>query len=434
MPGWILNAAYLLLIAAVSPWLLFQMAVRGKYRQGWSEKFLGRLPTRESAAPCVWFHAVSVGEVLLLAPVLKTFRGERPDAEIWISVTTHTGHAVAREKYPDCRIVYFPLDFTWSVRAALDWVRPSLVVLVELELWPNFIREVRCRGIPLALINGRMSERSFRGYSRIRFLIRPVLECFERLGMQTREYADRLVALGAPGQRVEVTGSVKFDGLATDRGNPRTTALRQAFGISEDETVLIAGSTQAPEEELAIRAWSALLPEFPRLRLILVPRHKERFEEVARLVAAKGFSLLRRSSGRVEDRGPAKPILELDTLGELGACWGLADLAFVGGSLSSRGGQNMMEPSAYGAAVMFGPNTQNFKQVVELLLAAEAALVVRSGDELTETLRRLLRSPEERARRGSAAQALVLAQQGATGRTVELLTGLMPAPAPSAPR
>lgn len=426
MPGWILNAAYLLLITAVSPWLLFQMVVRGKYRQGWSEKFLGRLPERTSQGECVWFHAVSVGEVLLLAPVLKKFRVERPGTEIWISVTTHTGHAVARDKYPDCRIVYLPLDFTWSVRAALDRVRPSLVVLVELELWPNFIREVRRRGIPLALINGRMSERSFRGYRRIRFLIRPVLECFARLGMQTREYADRLLALGAPAERVDVTGSVKFDGLEASRANPRTLALREAFGIAEGEAVFIAGSTQAPEEELAIATWNALRPEFPGLRLVLVPRHKERFEEVARLVAAKGHSLLRRSTGQVEPRGSGPPILELDTLGELGACWGLADIAFVGGSLSSRGGQNMMEPSAYGAAVLFGPNTQNFKQVVELLLANDAAIVVRSGEELTATVRRLLETTDERTRRGTAAQTLVLAQQGATDRTVRLLTSLLP--------
>jgi 3-deoxy-D-manno-octulosonic-acid transferase len=428
MFGWLLNIAYLALLTAVSPWIVFQILVRGKYRQGWNEKLTGRVPIPNGLpSKRVWFHAVSVGEVLLLAPVLKRFRETQPDAAIWISVTTHTGHAVAREKYPDCRIIYFPLDFTWAVKTALRRVQPSLVVLVELELWPNFIRQVAARQIPLVLINGRMSERSFRGYSRIRLLMKSLLGRFDRLGMQTDEYAERLKSLGAPADKVEVTGSVKFDGLYADRGNPKTAALRDAFQLTPDHRVLIAGSTQDPEEELALATYAALLPEFPQLRLILVPRHKERFEEVTRLVLAKGFRLHRRSTGQVKGSSPHPPVIELDTLGELGACWGLADVAFVGGSLTNRGGQNMMEPSAYGAAVLFGPNTQNFKQVVELLLTQNAALVVRSGEELTETVRRLLSNPGETRRLGEAAQRLVLAQQGATERTVRLLNDTLSA-------
>ena len=437
MFGWILNAVYLGLLAVLSPVLVWQSWRTGKYRKGWSEKFLGRLPVRASASqsapavPCVWFHAVSVGEVLLLGPVLKRLRAERPEIEAWLSITTQTGHDVARDKYPECRVVYFPLDFTWAVSNAITRVRPSLVVLVELELWPNFIRSVDRAGIPLVLINGRMSERSFRGYRRIRPLIASILRRFARLGMQSEEYRARLVELGAPPERTEVTGSVKFDGLESDRANPKTAALRAAFGLRENDRVLIAGSTQAPEEELALNTFAALRTEFPDLRLILVPRHKERFEEVARLVLARGFSLVRRSVGTVEGGSDPAPVLLLDTLGELGACWGLADIAFVGGSLTNRGGQNMMEPSAYGAAVLFGPNTQNFRQVVELLLSNSAAEVVHSGEELTATVQRLLTDTALARHRGDAARNLVLAQQGATERTVRMLLDGLPVAKPA---
>lgn len=431
MTGTVLNLIYLLAAILATPLLCYRMAVLGKNRDGWGEKLLGLVPPRTSQARCIWFHAVSVGEVLLLQPVIRQLREERPELEVLISTTTSTGRAVAVETYPEARVCYFPFDFTWAVRRAIGRIRPDLVVLVELELWPNFIREVSRQGIPLAMVNGRMSDRSFRGYRRLLPLMRSVLARFDRLAVQTDEYADRLIELGARPEAVVVTGSVKFDGVDPERNAPRTAELRRTFGIGDGELVLIAGSTQSPEEELALATYRQLRQEVPGLRLILVPRHKERFDEVARMVERSGLPLLRRtqvvSNQEVLDVGAAEqpPVLLLDTLGELAACWGLADIAFVGGSLSRRGGQNMIEPAACGAAVLFGPNTQHFRQVVQLLLAADAARVVRDGDDLTATVRALLTDRYNARRMGHAARELVLAQQGATGRTVAELTGLL---------
>jgi 3-deoxy-D-manno-octulosonic-acid transferase len=226
---WLLNFAYLLLLAAVSPVLLFRMLVHGKYRDGWGQKLLGNLPPRESSRPCLWFHAVSVGEVLQLECVLKDLGPRLPGHDFVITATTVTGLAVARQKFAGGRhhVCYFPLDFSWAVGRAIDVIRPAAVVLVELELWPNFIAAVERRGIPLALINGRISEQSFRGYRRIRPLMRRLLGRFDVLAVQNATYGERLIELGAPRERVEVTGSIKFDGITTDRRNPRTEELRR---------------------------------------------------------------------------------------------------------------------------------------------------------------------------------------------------------------
>lgn len=426
---WILNALYALLLVAVSPVLLYRRWVHGKYRDGWSEKLRGQLPQRRSGHPCLWLHAVSVGEVLQLRPVMKLLVAQRPDWDFVITTTTRTGLDVARQEFPAHLVCYFPLDFSWAVRRALLRIKPSAVVLVELELWPNFIATAHRLGIPLALINGRMSEKSFRGYCRMRPILSRLLQRMDLIAVQNEEYAHRLLALGAPQNRLHVTGSIKFDGVTPDRANAKTLELRTSFGLSPTDQVFIAGSTQAPEEAIAIDTWMTLKLEHPNLRLILVPRHKERFEEVAALVASRGLKLLRRSVLSNDDPGACvtnddAPVLLLDTLGELGACWGLADIAFVGGSLTQRGGQNMLEPAAYGAAVLFGPNTWNFRDIVEQLLSRNAAIVVRSPIELTDAVRRLLDNQDAARALGRRAKDFVASQQGATAKTVELLQQL----------
>lgn len=454
MFAWLLNLAYLAFLAAVSPVLLFRVVVRGKYRSGWGQKLLGRVPRREGSRPCLWLHAVSVGEVLQLAPLLAALVERDPGLEFVISTTTPTGFDVAQKRYPGRMVFYFPLDFSWAVNEALSRINPSAIALVELELWPNFVFAAAQRGIPLALVNGRISQRSFHGYRRIQPLIGTILRKIAVLAVQSDAYANRLEQLGAGPNQIHVTGSIKFDSVETNRSNPRTTALRRTFDLRASETVFIAGSTQAPEERFALESYVQLKVRFPNLRLILVPRHKERFDEVANLVE-RDFSLplVRRSrlfevpasagvgvtdsasvvrarpleGSTLQVSGPAeKPVLLLDTLGELSACWGLAQIAFVGGSLTQRGGQNMMEPAGYGAPVLFGPNTWNFKDVVELLLAADAAIVVRNSTELTARLEDLLSDPTRTAELGDRAQHLVTAQRGATGRTVELLCRLLP--------
>ncbi|MCA9026244.1 MAG: 3-deoxy-D-manno-octulosonic acid transferase [Planctomycetaceae bacterium] len=438
MFGWILNLAYLLLIGIVSPMLIWRSFRQGKYRQGWDEKLLGRLPVRSVSAsetqsgPRVWLHAVSVGEVLQLRPIVARLQAARPDCELLITTTTSTGHLVATETFPECTVSYFPLDFTWAVRTALLRVQPDLIVLVELELWPNFIRQAEASGIPLVLVNGRMSFRSYRGYRWIRPLMRGLLNRFARLAVQTEEYASRLIELGAPAECVAVTGSVKFDGIRTNRETDDTLSMGRAFGLKDNERVFIAGSTHEPEERFALETYIALREEFPDLRLILVPRHAERFEEVAKMVESSGLTLVRRSdvqAGRTFSGNfspTSRPVALLDTLGELTDCWGLADIAFVGGSLTSRGGQNMIEPASYGAAVIVGPNTHNFRDVVEGLQFHDGIRILQNSKELTSAVRQLLLNPTAARRQGEAAQAFVLTQQGATDRTLQILVDRLP--------
>ncbi len=431
---WILNVFYVLLLVAVSPVILYRMLRQGKYRVGWKQKFLGLLPQRVSTGECIWFHAVSVGEVLQLQNVIGELEAKHADCEFVISTTTTTGHGVARQQFPKHTVCYLPLDFSWAVKRAIDRIRPTLIVLVELELWPNFILAASKRKLPIALINGRISEHSFRGYQRIRPLIGGLLKRFTAIAVQNETYASRFIKLGAAQGRLQVTGSIKFDRIETDRENSRTAELRRAFGLGDNERVFIAGSTQSPEEEYAIDAWLELRSQHPDVRLILVPRHKERFEEVAHLVHNRRLPLIRRSQessaddGTVESglapanpRSEIPPVLLLDTLGELSACWGLADIAFVGGSLTNRGGQNMIEPAAYGATLLFGPNTQNFRDVVDELLSSDAACVVTDKEDLASRLLYFLEHPHAARRQGQRAQTVVLSQQGATQRTVSMI-------------
>jgi len=436
--AWLLNLAY---VALLLPVLLYRFCIQRKSVAGWREKLWGQVPQRVGDGPCLWLHAVSVGEIVQLQQVIAAFSKSDPELTLVISTTTATGFDVARAKFPGRQIFYFPFDFSWAVNAALSRINPTVIALVELELWPNFVRAAARRGIPLALVNGRISERSFRGYRRIRPLMRAILSKINLLAVQSETYAKRLAALGASRARIHVTGSIKFDGIETNRENPRTAELRRLFGLEKQETVFIAGSTQDPEERLAIESYLKLRSKFTDLRLVLVPRHKERFDEVARLVEEEfGLPLARRSRLNVseENRGVTPParqnangisqpaVLLLDTLGELSACWGLATIAFVGGSLTSRGGQNMIEPAGYGAAVLFGPNTWNFKDVVELLLGQNAALVVRSGDDLTARLDELLSDRPKITRLGDRARQLAVAQRGATDCTVDLIRRLLP--------
>jgi len=431
--SWMLNAAYLMLLCAASPLLCYRALRYGKYRSGWSQKLLGRTPIRTSAGTCIWFHAVSVGEVIQLGKVIEHFRSLRPTCDIWISTTTSTGYAVACKKFPEHHVCYFPLDFSWATRNAIARIRPDAIVLVELELWPNFILQAVGAGLPVALINGRVSDNSYRGYQRIRPLVRLLLKRLSLIAVQNQQYAQRLIDLGADANRIQVTGSIKFDQVETNRENPTTRQLQSLLGLQQTERVWVVGSTQAPEEALALDCYQKRKQQFPSLRLILVPRHQERFDEVADLVLSRGLPLRRRSACEhppsaqpvATSTQTEHPVILLDTLGELAACWGLADIAFVGGSLTSRGGQNMIEPAGYGAAVMFGPHTHNFRDVVQLLLSHQAATVVADAEQLDRCVCRFLEDTASTRRLGQLAQQLVLNQQGATATTGRLIDQML---------
>ncbi|HEX4412317.1 MAG TPA: 3-deoxy-D-manno-octulosonic acid transferase [Lacipirellulaceae bacterium] len=447
LASWLLNLVYLAIIAVALPFIIWQAVRHGKYREGYREKLFGLVPRREGNATCVWIHAVSVGEVNLVGTLLRELRAAYADWQIVVSTTSRTGYELAKKKYADLTVFYCPLDFSWAVRNAMRRVRPSLLVLAELELWPNLIAIAKQQGTKVAIINGRLSDHSFPGYRRIRPFVARVLRQIDFIAAQNDETAQRFLALGAPAERVQVTGSLKYDGAQTDRRNSRTQALRELAGITPEDVVFLAGSTQEPEEQMAIEIFRRLVPTNPRLRLILVPRHPERFDAVARLLEASQLAWQRRSllsakppaepraaklstlpnaSPRNVGQPPAlpgvpAPVLLIDTVGELGAWWGATQVAFVGGSFGTRGGQNMLEPAAYGAAVSFGPNTRNFRDIVASLLAADAAVVVDDEQALGSFVERCLRDGDYASGFGSRARALVQANLGATARTLALL-------------
>jgi 3-deoxy-D-manno-octulosonic-acid transferase len=426
---YLLNLVYLLTLLIFSPWLLYKALTTGKYRRGMWRKLSGRAFLRLSAAPCAWFHGVSVGEVHLLRQVVACFRRRHPTWECVISTTTDTGFEEATKRFPDLPVFYWPLDFSWAVHRALRRIKPNLIILAEGELWPNFLAAASQRDVPVAVINARMSPRSAQRHRRLRWLTRRLWNRIAVFGVQTEEYAAAYRALSVAASPVHVTGNVKYDGVESDRGNTRTERLRRLLGVQPNDLIWIAGSTQAPEEEIVLAIFRRLRAQFPNLRLFLVPRQKDRFDGVAALIQSTGQPFLRRSE--ISDSPPVTqssghPVTLVDTIGELGALWGLADVAFVGGSLDGRrGGQNMIEPAAYGAAVVFGPHVWNFRDTAERLVMAGGALQIADSQALEQEVTRLLANPAERARLGKAARAFVAAQQGATEKTVELLNGLL---------
>lgn len=443
--SWLLNVVYLAIILVASPLIVWKAIRTGKYREGFRAKFLGLVPKREGTAPCIWVHAVSVGEVNLMATLIRELRAAHADWQFVISTTSRTGYELARKKYADLTVFYCPLDFSWAVRTALRRIRPTMLVLAELELWPNLITTAKQCGARVAIVNGRLSDHSFPGYRRIRPFISRLLQQVDLIAAQNDESAERFLALGAPAGRVHVTGSLKYDGAQTDRQNPRTQSLRTLAGIGDDDIIFLAGSTQEPEEQIAIDIFRHLAPQHPRLRLILVPRHPERFDAVAQQLDASHIHWVRRialpsqppalpgvrpANTLPREKPPAEPgaaarILLVDTIGELSAWWGTAHIAFVGGSFGSRGGQNMIEPAAYGAAVSFGPNTWNFRDIVATLLAADAAVVVNDATALDAFVRRCLNDPTYARQLGTRAQQLVHTQLGATARTILLVESVL---------
>jgi len=417
---YVLNIIYCCLLIALSPAIAYASIRRGKYRDGLTEKLFGLVPELEPSSKRIWFHAVSVGEVNLLAKLIAGLNEKTPDVEIVISTTTKTGFALAKQKYPSHIIFYCPLDFTWAVKNAFDRIRPSMFCLAELELWPNLLMEAGQRDIPVAIVNGRLSDASFRGYRRLGGLIRSWMSNVRLVTAQSGQCAQRFLELGVGAGLVHNVGSLKFDGAQTNRDNDQTKKLRQLAGIDSSDVVFIAGSTQAPEEEISLRVYQDLIAQFPQLRLILVPRHPERFDEVARMLDRQRTPFVRRSELN-EKASPTARVLLVDTVGELGGWWGCADIAFVGGSLGSRGGQNMIEPSAYGVATCFGPNTKNFRAVVDQLKRNDAARVVENEEELRAFVELCLADSQIRTELGERARRLVLSQRGATDKTIELL-------------
>lgn len=422
---WLLNLLYAVFLIAVSPWLLYRAMSTGRYREGWLQKLLGCVPrsvTQEIGdKPVVWLHGVSVGEVQLLKPLLEQLRQRNSGICFVVSTTTQSGMDLAKKLYPSELLFYFPFDFTWAVSRAIARIQPRMIVLGELELWPNLIDVAKKRNVPIAVVNARLSERSFRGYQRFSWLTRAMFGKLKLVAAQDRSYADRFIRCGVPADRVHVTGSTKFDNVTFDAQCEQVARLRTLVGLDPSQTVWIVGSTQSPEESVATKAFCELRGSHPNLRLIVVPRHPERFDEVYRELRELGVEPLRRSSIQANVSAKDWHVLLVDTVGELRWWWGLADIAIVGGSFGARGGQNMIEPAAYGANVAFGPNTSNFRDIVEILLDGGGAARIDSLGQILPWMREQLEQPELGKCRGQKARDLVKQNQGALAKTVQAL-------------
>jgi 3-deoxy-D-manno-octulosonic-acid transferase len=422
--GFAYDAALTALIATASPWLLWRArAGRPGPWQLWRGPQYPATPPTDT--PVVWFHGVSVGEVHLLGPVVAAFRQQFPHFDVAISSTTPTGLAEARKRFVNTVVAPFPFDLSWQVRRAFDAIRPAAVVMAESELWPGFLAEAQRREVPVAVINGRMSPRSANRWRRVAPLARATFGRVHSWAVQDQEHRNALLTLGVAPDAVQVTGSVKFDGALASQTS-QAEALKQLLGIRANQTILVAGSTQECEEKHLLSAWKRLVPDYPDLRLILVPRHPERFESVAQWLATEQVTFSRRSQLVQPANIPAGVVL-LDTLGELSALWSLADLGFVGGSLDGkRGGQSMIEPAARGVPACFGPHIWNFKDISKQLVTRGGATMLSGPADLEPTLRQWLANPADRQRMGQAARAFVATQQGATQRTLDFLAERLP--------
>ncbi|MBU6275270.1 MAG: 3-deoxy-D-manno-octulosonic acid transferase [Planctomycetes bacterium] len=422
----LLDVVYLLVALLILPWVAWRRLSGARPVAAPWVRFTGAIaPLPDPAGrPRIWLHGVSVGEVQLLAALAAEI-GRQAEAagcpvDCVVSSSTTTGLEVARKRFGTDRVFPCPLDFSWAVERVIDRSAPALIVLGELELWPNLLARAWRRGIPVVVANARMSPRSAAGYGRIAPVVRRMLSRVAVVVARSADDGARFAALGAG--RVVVAGSLKYDGVRGDRDHPDIHRLRSLAGFTPDDVVFLAGSTQHPEEELALATYRTLAPRHPRLRLVIVPRHVERAPAIAALLDRAGVPWQRRSRLDAGHTTPPTRVLLVDTTGELAWWWGTATVAFVGGSLDGhRGGQNMLEPAAYGAAVCFGPHTRNFATEVAALVAADAATVVGDGNALTEFVGRCLDDPSWAAARGAEARATVAAHRGATAVTAALV-------------
>lgn len=411
------SAAFAVAMLLAAPWYLGA----AKRRAGLREK-LGRVPERLPAGTgCVWVHAVSVGEVLAVSRLVQTLR--KAGRPVVVSTTTVTGQKLAREYFGETSVFYFPFDFAFAIDPYLRRLRPQMLVMAESEFWPNLFRLARNSGARVAVVNARISDRSLPGYLRLRFLWRGILRNVDLFLAQTAQDAERLVAIGAPSERVSVSGNLKFDiHVAADL--PIVQMLRELIRAGGVNDVLVCGSTAPGEEEQCVQLFGAVLSRRPQALMVLAPRHPERFDEVENLVRASSLTCLRRSR-LSESSSLAGSVLLLDSVGELAALYALATIAFVGGSFVPRGGHNILEPAQHGVPIVVGPHTENFREMVAMFARAGALKVAES---LVPEGLALLGDPVARAELGRRAAELFRTQQGATWRTLAALQQL-PTPA-----
>jgi len=388
------------------------------------------VPRRAAGKPCLWLHGVSVGEILSARSLLRLFQAEFPDWDVVLSTTTRAGLEVARIHYPGLSIVSYPFDMSFLVQRAFDRIQPDIVVIVEHELWPNFLWHAQACGVPVVMVNGRMSERSFRGYRWMSRFLRWPPPAVVTFCVEDAASAECYRKLGVPADRIHVTGNLKFDNAPSP-----ASGMRESLGLNGSEWVLVGASTHAGEEDILLDSFGSLYGEDAQARLIIAPRNVARVDELSGLVQKKGFQALRWS----EVRGASGPynaaapwhqnghgeVLIVDTLGELDRIASAADVVFVGGSLVPFGGHNVIAPAGLGRPVVIGPHFSNFRSVVSTFIERKALLVAQDAGDFTSKLQELRRDPGMATRMGTRARDTVSSHVGASGRTLDVLKGLL---------
>ncbi len=421
----------LLALVAASPYYLYKMIRESKYRAGLRQRFgfySESLRRDLSKGDWIWIHAVSLGEVNAVIPLVRELRRLAPGYRIALSTVTDTGqHQAGKSGLADA-VFYLPLDIGFLVGRLLGVFKPSVLVIAETEIWPRLIDKATKTGIPVALVNGRISDRSFPRYRRARALMRRVFARMTLIGVQSDRDAERVRHLGAPQERISVLGNLKFDAVDTGRvdGNA-IDEIRRCFGLLGSEKVIVGGSTWPGEEEVLARGYLRWLDADPSVRLLIAPRHVKRVGEIEEMLRSNGLSWRKRREPGVfgSDAQGRPPVLILDTHGELSRVYNLAWAVFVGKSLSEHGGQNPLEPAGQGRPVFFGPNMENFAEISRLLLDEKAARMVRAPDELIRTIEKLLADPEELERMGERAREVVYSNRGVAARTAEEIIRLI---------
>jgi 3-deoxy-D-manno-octulosonic-acid transferase len=420
--------------AATLPYVLYKAATTKKYREGIGERF-GRIDREKlkrlrGDGPGVWIHAVSVGETRAVMPLLRGIRKKYPAARILFSTTTRTGQAVAQAEGGDFldALVYFPLDFSWAVKKVVSEFGPDIFIVVEKEVWPNIYRVLGERGVPIVVVNGVISERSFRRFQKFKFFFSGV---FSKIGFycaRTPADLERALALGVREDRAMVAGNLKFDQLAGGGKKPPQ-GLERGLGLGPSDLLFVAGSTHRGEDEIIISAFLQARKKHEGLRLAIAPRHPERFGEVEEIIRKTGLTYRKRSTemggaGRKKIKGP--DVFLLDTMGELLGLYGLSHIALVGGSLlPGVGGHNLLEPAALGVPVLFGPHTETCAEMAELLTEAGGGLVVRGPEDLARVLEELAGNRKRREQVGRAARGVVEKNRGSVERTLKVIEGFL---------
>jgi len=419
---WLYSALLAAALLLTLPYWIWQRLRHGKYGKGLAER-LGRIPATlvADSRPAVWVHAVSVGEVLAVSGLITELKRHFPRHRVVVSTTTDSGQKLARERFGEENVFYFPLDFAFAIRPYLRLLGPALIVIAETEFWPAFLQLAHESGVRIAVVNARISDRSWPGYRRFRWILKRILPHVDLFLAQTEEDARRLAGIGAPTERVKVSGNLKFD-IATPAPPPLVMSLRPSLRTHEANPVLVCGSTVEGEEPILLEILDKILFGYPRAVMILAPRHPERFDQVARLLVGRGMHFWRRSQWQNEPI--VGGVLLLDTIGELTALYALADIAFVGGSLVPRGGHNILEPAQYGVPIVVGEHTENFRDIVELFRTRDAVRVA-GPDNVAQVLMDLISNPAERAAMGNRAVETLRSQMGATQRTLAALQTLM---------